>query len=71
MNAEDLAPFVAISVAVLGGLGWIIRAQIAMSRQFTPNGGSSLRDAINRLEIQVITLEKKMDDHVQFHLGQK
>lgn len=50
MTVEDLTPFAAISVAVLGGLVWIIKAQISMSKQFTPNGGSSLRDAVNRLE---------------------
>lgn len=50
MTVEDLAPFVAVSVALLGGLIWIIKAQISMSKQFTPNGGSSLRDSIDRLE---------------------
>lgn len=46
----DLLAFVGLAVALLGGLVWIIKAQISMSKQFTPNGGSSLRDAINRLE---------------------
>lgn len=50
MTVNDLAPFVAVSVALLGGLIWIIKAQIAMTKQFTPNGGSSLRDSIDRLE---------------------
>ena len=49
MSADPLA-FVGLAVALFAGLGWIIRAQIAMSRQFTPNGGTSLRDAVNRLE---------------------
>jgi hypothetical protein len=50
MSAEDYLPFVAVSATLLAGLSWIIRAQIAMGKQFTPNGGSSLRDAVNRLE---------------------
>ena len=49
MTADPLA-FVGLAVALLAGLSWIIRAQISMSKQFTPNGGSSLRDAVNRLE---------------------
>ena len=50
MTVEDYLPFVAVSATLLAGLSWIIRAQISMSKQFTPNGGASLRDAINRLE---------------------
>ena len=49
MSTDPLA-FVGLAVALLAGLSWIIRAQIAMGKQFTPNGGSSLRDAVNRLE---------------------
>lgn len=49
MPTDPLA-FVGLAVALLAGLLWIIKAQISMSKQFTPNGGSSLRDAINRLE---------------------
>ena len=49
MSTDPLA-FVGLAVALLAGLSWIIRAQISMSKQFTPIGGSSLRDAVNRLE---------------------
>jgi len=49
MSTDPLA-FVGLAVALLAGLSWIIKAQISMSKQFTPNGGASLRDAVNRLE---------------------
>ena len=49
MSTDPLA-FVGLAVALLAGLSWIIKAQISMGKQFTPNGGSSLRDAVNRLE---------------------
>ena len=49
MSTDPLA-FVGLAVALLAGLSWIIKAQISMSKQFTPNGGTSLRDAVNRLE---------------------
>jgi hypothetical protein len=48
--STDPLAFVGLAVALLAGLSWIIKAQISMSKQFTPNGGSSLRDAVNRLE---------------------
>lgn len=35
---------------VLAGLTWMIRAQIAQMRELKPNHGSSLRDAIDRIE---------------------
>ena len=49
MSTDPLA-FVGLAVALLAGLSWIIKAQISMSKQFTPNGWTSLRDAVNRLE---------------------
>ena len=49
MPTDPLA-FVGLAVALLAGLLWVIKAQISMSKQFVPNGGSSLKDAINRLE---------------------
>ena len=42
MSTDPLA-FVGLAVALLAGLSWIIKAQISMSKQFTPNGGSSFR----------------------------
>lgn len=50
MTGDDLALIIAIGTPILAGLTWIIKAQISMSKQFTPNGGSSLRDSIDRLE---------------------
>jgi len=32
---------------ILGALSWIIKSQIAMTRDLKPNGGSSLRDQID------------------------
>ena len=61
MNTDPLA-FVGLAVALLAGLSWIIRAQIAMAKQFTPNGGTSLRDAINRLERDAVEARAEMKE---------
>ena len=60
----------AILSALLGGLAWLIRAQQAMQREFKPNGGSSTRDALNRIERDVRDIRVKVDDHIQWHLGE-
>ena len=61
MSADPLA-FVGLAVALLAGLSWIIRAQIAMGNQFTPNGGQSLRDAVNRLERDAQEMRAEMKE---------
>jgi hypothetical protein len=73
MNASEI---IAISVgsitllaAILGGLLWLIRAQVALQREFKPNGGSSTRDALNRIESEVKDVRSKIDDHVTYHLN--
>ena len=61
MSTDPLA-FVGLAVALLAGLSWIIRAQISMSKQFTPNGGASLRDAVNRLERDAQEMRAEMKE---------
>jgi len=62
MSVEDYLPFVAVSATLLAGLSWIIRAQIAMGKEFTPNGGASLRDAVNRLERDAQEMRAEMKE---------
>jgi len=47
--AEALTLLTIIGV-VVAGLTWLIRAQIAQMRELKPNHGSSLRDAVDRIE---------------------
>ena len=61
MSTDPLA-FVGLAVALLSGLSWIIKAQISMSKQFTPNGGTSLRDAVNRLERDAQEMRAEMKE---------
>jgi hypothetical protein len=63
MTAND---WVAIAVGVcavltslLVGLRWVIKSYLA---ELKPNGGSSIKDTISRLEQQSSRLEKRVDD---------
>ena len=63
MSAND---WVAIAVGVctvtttlLLALRWVIKSYLA---ELKPNGGSSIKDTISRLELQSSRLEKRVDD---------
>jgi hypothetical protein len=63
MTAND---WVAIAVGVcavltslLVGLRWVIKSYLA---ELKPNGGSSIKDTISRLELQSSRLEQRVDD---------
>jgi hypothetical protein len=73
MSAGEIISLVAVSLsivtAVLGGLMWIIKAQVtSMRRDLQPNGGSSTKDQLNRIERDVIEVRHKVDDHITWHL---
>jgi hypothetical protein len=64
---QDLVPLVIIAAALLSGLLWIIKGQSAMSREFRPNGGSSMKDAVNRIEKDLRDVRYRMDKHIDNH----
>ena len=73
MTAGEIISLVAVSVTVittlLGGLLWIIKAQVSsMRKDLLPNGGSSTKDQLNRIEADVRDVRAKVDDHIQWHL---
>jgi hypothetical protein len=61
----------AILSAIAGCLLWVIKAQISMSREFRPNGGTSTRDSLNRIETDVREIRGKVDDHIDWHMDHK
>ncbi len=69
-SPADLVPVTILLTAVLGGILWLIRAQIALHRSFQPNGGTSVKDQLNRIEDDVRDVRAKIDDHVAWHLDQ-
>lgn len=68
MTPVDFVPFIAIATALLAGLLWLIKAQVSLQREFKPNGGTSTRDSLNRIEADLRDVRSKIDDHVQWHL---
>jgi hypothetical protein len=63
----DLVPIILIGSALLAGLLWLIRAQHSMQREFRPNGGSSMKDAVNRIEKDIRDVRYRMDKHIDNH----
>lgn len=57
MNATDLAAWIVGVVTVLGALASYTQFMIKhYLSELKPNGGSSLRDTVNRLETRVDTI---------------
>jgi len=49
---------------------WVVKAQVqAMRKDLQPNGGSSTKDQLNRIERDVIEVRHKVDDHITWHLN--
>ena len=49
----------AILTSLLVALRWVIKSYLA---ELKPNGGSSIKDSVSRLELQSSRLEKRVDD---------
>lgn len=75
MNPAEIVGLVvgalAIFTAIISGLVWLIRSQLAMQREFKPNGGTSTRDSLNRIEKDVREIRGKVDDHIDWHMDQR
>ncbi len=61
----ELAATLSVVGVIGGALFWIIDSRLAkVQREFAPNGGSSMRDQLNRIE-------SKIDGHIHWHLEEK
>ena len=73
MTTGEIISLVSVSLAIvtalLGGLMWIVKSQVqAMRKDLLPNGGSSTKDQLNRIESDVREVRNKVDDHITWHL---
>ncbi len=73
MNAPEILVLVGVAVAIvttlLGGLMWVVKAQVtSMQKEFKPNGGNSVRDTLNEIRTDVREVRGKVDDHIEWHL---
>lgn len=65
----EIVTILTIAGIAIGVLFFIIDARVSkVNREFKPNGGSSMRDAIDRIERKQDRIESKIDDHVTWHL---
>ena len=69
---EEALTVLTIAGIVLAGLFFIIDARVSkVTRELKPNGGSSLRDAVDRIEKAQDRIESKIDNHVTWHLDRE
>ena len=68
MAPQDWAGLVFTSLSIIalivGGIKWLVKHYLAELR---PNGGSSLKDSVNRLEAKVDNLYDMMIEHYKDH----
>jgi uncharacterized membrane protein len=74
MSTGEIVSLVAVSLslvtALLGGLLWVVKAQVqAMRKDLQPNGGTSTKDQLNRIESDIREVRHKVDDHITWHLN--
>ena len=74
MSTGEIVSLVAVSLslvtALLGGLLWVVKAQVqAMRKDLLPNGGTSTKDQLNRIESDIREVRTKVDDHITWHLN--
>lgn len=67
-NYVQVASFVIeVLILVYGGFKAFAKINSRLDRleeQYRPNGGSSMRDAINRIEVKLSKLEGKFEQHI-------
>lgn len=76
-SPEQLLTLLTIGGVMVGALLWLIRSQISATTQLKPNGGSSLYDAVTRVEnrladadARLADVERYLRDHVTQQNGQ-
>jgi hypothetical protein len=73
MTTGEIISLVAVSLSIvttlLGGLLWVVKAQVqAMRKDLQPNGGTSTKDQLNRIESDIRDVRHKVDDHITWHV---
>ena len=62
MQPDQILTILSIGAIILGALFWIIDSRLGkVLREFRPNGGSSVKDQLDRIE-------SKIDGHLNWHL---
>jgi len=74
MNLNNLSSLGSIAVSLIevgailfAGIRFFVKLNVRLDKleeQYRPNGGSSMRDAINRIELKLSKLEGKFEQHI-------
>lgn len=65
----DLPVIIALLTSFFGALMWVIKREVSLVKhEMFPNSGTSLRDAVDRMEERSIRIEDKLDSHIEWHL---
>jgi hypothetical protein len=68
----DLANYSTATAPVMALVAWIGRMLwVKIRHELTPNSGSSLRDAIDRIEHMVTETQHELEKHIAYHKGQE
>jgi len=68
-NPGTVLAVLSIAGLLISALIFVIDSRInRMYRELKPNGGSSLRDAVDRQAVALDRIEQKIDSHIVWHL---
>ena len=71
-NPSQILTLLSIAAIIIGVLFWLIDSRLNnVMAEFEPNGGSSVRDQLDRIEKKVDAVETKVDGHINWHMNQK
>jgi hypothetical protein len=68
----DLANYSTATAPVMALIVWLGRVLwMKIRHELKPNSGSSLRDAIDRIEHMVTETQHELEKHISYHKGQE
>lgn len=70
-SPAEILTVLSITAMVLAALMWLIKAVQAIEHETKPNSGTSMRDAIDRIERTVDKLNDKLDGHIDWHMDRE
>ena len=68
MWATVLSGYLFMTLSLAAGLRWWFRHHVKeVLAELKPNGGNSIKDVVNRIEITLAKLEGKFEQHTEEH----
>jgi hypothetical protein len=70
-SPAEILTVLSIAAMILAALVWLIKAVQSVQHETKPNSGTSMRDAIDRIERTVDKLNDKLDGHIDWHMDRE